>query len=852
MRSLMLCFALRGARALRAPPRALKAPRAAARSSGQRRAAYDVTEVEKKWQTFWEDDKTFKAERREGKDKKYILDMFPYPSGSGLHVGHPEGYTATDIMARYWRMCGFDVLHPMGWDAFGLPAEQHAINTGTHPRETTLKNIGTFKRQLKELGLSYDWDRELSTTDPEYVRWTQWIFLQLFEAGLAQQKEVPVNWCPALGTVLSNEEVINGLSERGDHPVVRAPLRQWVLKITEYADKLLAGLDGLDWPAGTLRSQREWIGRSEGTQVTFQVKGSSDIVEVFTTRPDTLMGATYVVVAPEHPLALKLGNVEAVQAYADAAARKSDMDRTADAKTKTGVPTASVAVHPLSGEDVPIWVADYVLGAYGTGAVMAVPAHDTRDFAFAEAFDLPIKRVVDGGDLPYCDPGVCVNSCEFDGLKTNKAKKAVTYKLSQEDKGAAQVTYKLRDWVFSRQRYWGEPIPITFPVLDENGALLQEGALDPRVQDEGFEIDFSQPQAVPTSDLPLRLPETDDYAPGEDPAGCLARIKDWRFYVQDGVWRARETNTMPQWAGSCWYYLRFADNANDDQLISPKLDADWLPVDLYVGGAEHAVLHLLYARFWHLFLHDQGHTSHPEPFTKLVHQGLILGADGEKMSKSRGNVVNPDDIIGEYGADALRLYEMFMGPLEAVKPWQTEQITGVVRFRDRVYAVCQKAGDVSIDEETDVLLNKSMRKVTKDIDSLGFNTAISQLMVLSKHLEGLDVVPREACEKLCLMVSPFAPHLGEECWRLLGHADSLASHEWITWDEAKCVDSVVEMAVQVNGKVRGKISLAPDAAEDAAKALAFAEEGVVKFTEGKEVKKVIYVPGKILNIVVAK
>ena len=842
MRALMLCFAARGARALRAPV-------ATRRSLVARRAAYDVAQVEEKWQRFWDDDKTFRSERNAGRDKKYILDMFPYPSGSGLHVGHPEGYTATDIMARYWRMKGFDVLHPMGWDAFGLPAEQHAINTGTHPRETTLKNIGTFKRQLKALGLSYDWDRELSTTDPDYVKWTQWIFLQLFDAGLAQQKEVPVNWCPALGTVLANEEVIDGLSERGDHPVVRAPLRQWVLKITEYADKLLAGLDGLDWPAGTLRSQREWIGRSEGTSVKFQVKGSDNDVEVFTTRPDTLMGATYVVLAPEHPLALKLGNEDSVKEYADAAARKSDMDRTADAKTKTGVPTASFAVHPLTGEDVPIWVADYVLGAYGTGAVMAVPAHDTRDYAFAEAFDLPIVRVVEGGDLPYTEPGTCVNSGEFDGLKTGKAKKAVTYKLSQLERGEKKVTYKLRDWVFSRQRYWGEPIPITFPVLDSNGAPLLEDALDPRVTDQGFEIDFSKPEAVPVDQLPLQLPETDDYAPGEDPAGCLARIKDWRFYVEDGHWRARETNTMPQWAGSCWYYLRYADNGNDAEFISQQNDKDWLPVDLYVGGAEHAVLHLLYARFWHLFLYDQKKVQSPEPFKKLVHQGLILGADGEKMSKSRGNVVNPDEVIAEHGADALRLYEMFMGPLEAVKPWQTAQVSGVVRFRDRVYAACAKAVDVACDDETEVLLHKSMRKVTQDIDSLGFNTAISQLMVLSKHLESMKEPPREACEKLALMVSPFAPHLGEECWSVLGHSDSLASHDWVEWDEAKCVDATVTMAVQVNGKVRAKISLAPDAAEDAAKELAFAEEGVQKFTEGKDIKKVIYVPGKILNIV---
>jgi len=852
---------LAGARALRPAAR----PRSLARGLATRRpAAYDVAEVEARWQARWDDEKTFASERREGREKKYVLDMFPYPSGSGLHVGHPEGYTATDIMSRYWRMRGYDVLHPMGWDAFGLPAEQHAINTGTHPRETTLTNIGTFKRQLKSLGLSYDWDRELSTTDPDYVRWTQWIFLQLFKVGLAEQKEVPVNWCPALGTVLANEEIIDGLSERGSHPVVRAPLRQWVLKITDYADKLLDGLDDLDWPAGTLRSQREWIGRSEGASVKFRVQGLEDeTVEVFTTRPDTLMGATYVCLAPEHPLVARLSdaNREAVDAYVAAAARKSDLDRTATSE-KTGVPTGSSVIHPLTGEALPLWVADYVLGAYGTGAVMAVPAHDSRDYAFAEAFDLPVKVVVESkagaeDELPFVGSGVAVNSGDkYDGLKTAKAKKAVTYDLDQRDAGGAQVTYKLRDWVFSRQRYWGEPIPITFPVLDGDGApLMADGAVDPRTAaDEAFAVDYANPAPVPEGELPLELPETDDYAPGDDPAGCLARVKDWRFYVEDGVWRARETNTMPQWAGSCWYYMRYADNANDDKMIGDAADKSWLPVDLYVGGAEHAVLHLLYARFWHKVLYDIGATTHEEPFAKLVHQGLILGSDGEKMSKSRGNVVNPDEVIGEHGADALRLYEMFMGPLEAVKPWQTAQVSGVVRFRDRVYAACAKASADAppLDQETDALLHKTMRKVTGDIDALGFNTAISALMVLATKLSGLEAPPADACEKLALMVSPFAPHLGEECWKLLGHAESLAYAPWVEWDEAKCVDATVTMAVQVNGKVRATIELAPDAPEDEARALGLGDAAVAKFTDGKDIKKVIYVPGKILNVVVAK
>ncbi|KAH8052054.1 hypothetical protein JL722_10501 [Aureococcus anophagefferens] len=769
---------LAGARALRPAAR----PRSLARGLATRRpAAYDVAEVEARWQARWDDEKTFASERREGREKKYVLDMFPYPSGSGLHVGHPEGYTATDIMSRYWRMRGYDVLHPMGWDAFGLPAEQHAINTGTHPRETTLTNIGTFKRQLKSLGLSYDWDRGA------------WIFLQLFKVGLAEQKEVPVNWCPALGTVLANEEIIDGLSERGSHPVVRAPLRQWVLKITDYADKLLDGLDDLDWPAGTLRSQREWIGRSEGAAVKFRVQGLEDeTVEVFTTRPDTLMGATYVCLAPEHPLVARLSdsNREAVDAYVAAAARKSDLDRTATSE-KTGVPTGSSVVHPLTGEALPLWVADYVLGAYGTGAVMAVPAHDARDFAFAaEAFDLPVKVVVESkagaeDELPFVGSGVAVNSGEkYDGLKTAKAKKAVTYDLDQQDAGGTQVTYKLRDWVFSRQRYWGEPIPITFPVLDGDGAPLQaDGAVDPRTAaDEAFVVDYANPAPVPEGELPLELPETDDYAPGDDPAGCLARVKDWRFY----------------WAGSCWYYMRYADNANDEKMIGDAADKSWLPVDLYVGGAEHAVLHLLYARFWHKVLYDIGATTHEEPFAKLVHQGLILGSDGEKMSK---------------------------------RP----------RTRRR-----------SLDQETDALLHKTMRKVTGDIDALGFNTAISALMVLATKLSGLETPPADACEKLALMVSPFAPHLGEECWRLLGHAESLAYAPWVEWDEAKCVDATVTMAVQVNGKVRATIELAPDAPEDEARALGLGDAAVAKFTDGKDIKKVIYVPGKILNVVVAK
>jgi leucyl-tRNA synthetase len=827
------------------------------KEGNEREGRYDAAEVEPRWQRFWEEHRTFEAKRRPGAKKRYLLDMFPYPSGAGLHVGHPEGYTATDIVARYARMRGDDVLHPMGWDSFGLPAEQHAIETGTHPASTTNKNIDTFRRQLKMLGMSYDWSRELATTDTAYVRWTQWIFLKLFHRGLAYQDEIPVNWCPALGTVLANEEVVDGKSERGGHPVVRTPLRQWMLRITAYADRLAEDLAGVDWPSGTLTMQREWIGRSEGAEIRFAVDGhaSADIA-VFTTRPDTLMGVTYVVLAPEHALVSSITtetNRAAVAAYVAEASRRSDRDRIAEAKTKTGVPTGAFAVHPITGAKVPIWVADYVIGSYGTGAVMAVPGHDERDFAFAKAFSLPIVEVVspDGklhGELTaaFVDDGVAVQSGAFDGLSTAACKKAVVEELVKRGRGASRVTYKLRDWVFSRQRYWGEPIPIYFPVdLPEGG--------DPR---EGAKavIRFQEPIAVPESELPLTLPELADYRPGDDPAGPLARALHWRFFQKDGKWFARETNTMPQWAGSCWYYLRFVDPKNPSVGWSKEAYDAWMPVDLYVGGAEHAVLHLLYSRFWHKVLFDEGFVTHKEPFAKLVHQGMILGEDGEKMSKSRGNVINPDDIVKAHGADALRLYEMFMGPLEAVKPWQSSQIQGVVRFRDRLWALCHKPLVAEIDAETKKLLHKTIKKVTSDIEALAFNTAISAMMVLVNHLTGAEKVPREAAEALALLVSPFAPHLGEELWKELGHgADcggTLAYVAWPTYDEALCIDDVIELPVQVNGKVRGRVSLARNASEEDAKKAALAAEGVGAFVEGKQVKKFIYVAGKIANLVV--
>mmetsp|Transcript_13578 Transcript_13578/g.31849 ORF Transcript_13578/g.31849 Transcript_13578/m.31849 type:complete len:888 (-) Transcript_13578:41-2704(-) len=833
---------------------------AAATEAASAKTGYPFDEVERKWQSYWEENETFKTPTRDtSKPKKYVLDMFPYPSGAGLHVGHPEGYTASDVMARYWRMTGHDVLHPIGWDSFGLPAEQYAVQTGTQPAVTTKKNIANFKRQLKMLGFSYDWDRELATTDTAYVKWTQWIFLQLYKKGLAEQSEVSVNWCPALGTVLANEEVINGLSERGDHPVQRLPLRQWVLKITEYADRLESGLDGVRWPAGTVTSQQQWIGKSVGCEIVFDVEGSDENVKVFTTRPDTLLGVTYVTLAPEHPLVQSITTPEhkdVVDAYVTETSSRSDLDRTSS-KEKTGVFTGAYVNNPLSGDRIPVWIGDYVLGSYGTGAVMAVPAHDSRDFEFAKKFELDIKWVVDpkSGELDkdeaFTEPGLAVNSGAFDGLSTKECKKAVIKKLEEINKGGAQTTYKLRDWVFSRQRYWGEPIPIYFPVEFSEG--VDASSQDPKNDGCDHTIRFDKPIPVEESDLPLELPHMENFEPGDDPAGCLARAKDWRYFKKDGKWFARETNTMPQWAGSCWYYFRFLDPKNNDEAFSKQMDKDWMPVDLYIGGAEHAVLHLLYARFWHQVLYDLGYSEHAEPFEKLVHQGMILGSDGEKMSKSRGNVVNPDDIVDEQGADALRLYEMFMGPLEAVKPWQTNQVSGVVRFQNRLYNVVKAAAEFKtndMDKETTRLLHKTMKKVTEDIESMSFNTAISSMMVLTNHLVSLgNKVPLEAAEKLSLMVSPLAPHLGEECWSILGHNDSLAYAPWVVYDEDLCVDDEITMGVQVNGKSRGQITIPADADEDMAVSAAKEVDRVQTQLEGKEIRKIIYVKGRILNII---
>ncbi|MGB8329243.1 MAG: leucine--tRNA ligase [Polyangiales bacterium] len=812
---------------------------------------YDPATIEPKWQAYWGEHDTFHTPDGTDAPTTYILDMFPYPSGAGLHVGHPEGYTATDIMARYRRATGYDVLHPMGWDAFGLPAEQHAIRTGTHPRDTTAENIDTFRRQLKMLGFSYDWAREIDTTAPEYIKWTQWIFLKLFARGLAYQSEVAVNWCAELGTVLANEEVINGLSERGGHPVERVPLRQWVLRITAYADRLLEDLETVDWPNSTRIMQQEWIGRSEGAEVSFDVAGHDEAIEVFTTRPDTLFGATFMVLAPEHPLARRVTTAERrreVAAYVERAKNKSERDRQAN-KDKTGVFTGGFAINPVNGAEVPIYIADYVLWGYGTGAIMAVPAHDERDFEFATAHGIPIVEVVSKTGVPsdgplkeaMVDPGLAVNSGKYDGLSTGEFKKRVTFDLEAAGKGVSRVEYKLRDWVFSRQRYWGEPIPIYFPVETQG---------DPRAG-AAYTIRYDQPIAVEESELPLRLPELDDYRPGADPAGVLARAEHWRFFQKGGRWFARETNTMPQWAGSCWYYLRFLDPDNAEALCSPELAKRWLPVDLYVGGAEHAVLHLLYARFWHKVLYDEGVVPVKEPFKKLVHQGMILGEGGQKMSKSRGNVVNPDDIVAAFGADSMRVYEMFMGPLEATKPWSTSSIAGVRRFLDRAFAVTLRADAAAEpDGRLTRLLHQTIRKVTDDIEAMRFNTAISAMMVLTNELMKLDKVPAQALAVLAKLLHPFAPHLGEELWEMLGHSPSIQFAPWPTYDPALCEEDEVEVAVQVNGKVRGRITLSKAATETQALTAARGVPTVAAQLEGQTVRKTIWVPGKILNLIV--
>ena len=800
---------------------------------------YEPSVIEPRWQQYWDAHKTFEVREDTAKPKFYCLDMFPYPSGAGLHVGHPEGYTATDILCRYKRMQGFNVLHPMGWDAFGLPAEQYAIQNGTHPSITTQVNINNFRRQIKALGFSYDWSREVDTTDPDYYRWTQWIFVQLYKKGLAYMAEVPVNWCPELGTVLANEEVIDGRSERGNFPVVRMPMRQWMLRITHYADRLLEDLDGLDWPESIKEMQRHWIGRSIGAEVDFPVVGHDAKVTVFTTRPDTLFGATYMVLAPEHPLVERIASAAqagAVAAYRERAASKSDLERTDLAKEKSGVFTGAYATNPVTGAQIPVWIGDYVLATYGTGAIMAVPGHDQRDYEFARQFDLPIVEVISGGDLSkaaHTGNGELVNSGFLNGMDVKAAKQAMVEWLEQRAAGKGAVNYRLRDWLFSRQRYWGEPFPLVH--LDSGEIVLLD-----------------------ESTLPLKLPQVETYKPSGTGESPLATITDWvEVTLPDGRKGRRETNTMPQWAGSCWYYLRYMDPKNADAPWSKEKEQYWMPVDLYVGGAEHAVLHLLYSRFWHKVLYDLGWVSTKEPFQRLVNQGLILGEDGQKMSKSLGNVVNPDDVIAKYGADAMRLFEMFMGPLEAPKPWSTTGVDGVRRFLDRAWRLY-------VDQETDApqvrdeapseglkrALHKCIKKVTQDVEGMRFNTAISAMMEFVNAITPTTERPRALLEPFALLLAPFAPHLGEELWARLGHSGSLAYAPWPQWDEALTRDATVSYAVQVNGKLRGQLELAPNATEAEAVAAARAVENVARFLEGQTERKVVFVPGRMVNFVV--
>jgi leucyl-tRNA synthetase len=987
--------------------------------------SYDPQLIEPRWQRYWEEHQTFRTLDRSEKPKLYLLDMFPYPSGAGLHVGHPEGYTATDILARYRRMRGFHVLHPMGWDAFGLPAEQYAVETGTHPRDTTQRNIDTFRRQIQMLGFSYDWEREVNTTDPGYYQWTQWIFLQLFDTWydaelrrgrpiaellipeavraegeravrryqdskrLAYQAEVPVNWCPALGTVLANEEVVDGRSERGGHPVVRMPLRQWLLRITAYAERLLDDLSEVAWPESIKKMQRDWIGRSEGAEVDFRLAEGAGTIRVFTTRPDTLFGATYMVLAPEHPLVESIttpGQKAAVGAYQAQAARKSDLERTELAKKKTGVFTGAYAINPVNNEKIPVWIADYVLISYGTGAIMAVPGHDERDFEFAREFRLPIRPVVRpplewlrntkvyctlsrinidreetlevgqprkdrlaeveavlpatlppgeaaivrsailawgraGGDpdkvvevlykeTPECfeesftGDGVAMNSGTFDGLATPEFKSRIIAWLEERGLGTRKINYKLRDWLFSRQRYWGEP----FPILHE-------------VDDAGRPTGFVQPLSA--DELPLVLPELEDYKPTGKPEPPLEKATSWVWVTRGGKRFKRETNTMPQWAGSCWYYLRYLDPKNEKMFCDPAKEKYWMPVDLYVGGAEHAVLHLLYSRFWHKVLFDRGHVHTPEPFLRLVNQGMILGEmeftafrhNGEwvsaanvdpadsrdrktgapvervkltedavekqgeyfvlkdqpiirvdarayKMSKSRGNVINPDKVVEEYGADSMRLYEMFMGPLEATKPWSMRGVEGVYRFLGRVWrlVIDDRATEMKLsdavrdgkpDAETLRRLHQTIKKVTDDLDGMAFNTAIAAMMEFTNHLTKLDVRPRAVLEPFVLLLSPFAPHLAEELWAVLGHKNTLAYEAWPMYEEALLREETIEVPVQINGKLRAKLTVPADIDEAGLRAAALADEKVRGLIEGKQVRKVIVVPGKLVNIVVS-
>ncbi|MFL2100195.1 leucine--tRNA ligase [Desemzia sp. FAM 23989] len=796
--------------------------------------------IEKKWQQYWDTNKSFRVIEDPEKDKFYAMDMFPYPSGSGLHVGHPEGYTATDILSRMKRAQGYNVLHPMGWDAFGLPAEQYALDTGNDPAEFTAENIQTFKRQINSLGFSLDWDREINTTDPEYYKWTQWIFTKLYEKGLAYEAEVAVNWCPALGTVLANEEVIDGKSERGGHPVYRKPMKQWMLKITAYADRLLEDLELVDWPENIKDMQRNWIGKSVGANVTFSVKESSEEFTVFTTRPDTLFGATYAVLAPESDLVEKITTPEqkaAVEAYIKESSLKSDLDRTDLNKDKSGVFTGAYAINPVNGKEMPIWIADYVLASYGTGAIMAVPAHDQRDWEFATKFDLEIIPVLEGGDITkeaFTEDGTHINSEFLDGLGKEAAIEKMNSWLEEKEIGKKETTYRLRDWLFARQRYWGEPIPV---IHWEDGTTT----------------------TVPEEELPLLLPVTNEIKPSGTGESPLANITDWVNVVdpETGKKGKRDTNTMPQWAGSSWYHLRYIDPHNSEQLADPEKLKEWLPVDIYIGGAEHAVLHLLYARFWHKFLYDIGVVPTKEPYQKLFNQGMILGENNEKMSKSKGNVVNPDDVVEQYGADTLRVYEMFMGPLDASIAWSENGLEGSRKFLDRVWRLIMDEDDKLRDRITtfndgklDVVYHQTVKKVTKDYDALRFNTAISQLMVFVNEAYKAEALPVEYIKGLIQLLAPIAPHLGEELWQKVTQSQEGISYAaWPTYDEKYLQKDEVEVVFQVNGKLRSKVQVSKEISKDDMEKLAMADEKVQQYIEGKNIRKVIVVPGKLVNIV---
>ena len=847
--------------------------------SSERRKPYPFDQIEPKWQAIWEERQLFHAPNPgeknfdPSKTKFYILDMFPYPSGAGLHVGHPEGYTATDIVTRYKRMRAFNVLHPMGWDAFGLPAEQYAIKTGEHPAITTRENVAKFKKQLQRIGFSYDWKREINTTDPRYYKWTQWIFLQIYnswfnpatnkaepistyrgknpdEVRLAYVAEVPVNWCPELGTVLANEEVIDGKSEIGGHPVVRRPMRQWMLRITAYAERLINELDRLDWPEGIKLLQRNWIGRSEGAEIDFKIDNHDEKIRVFTTRPDTLYGGTFLVLAPEHSLVDLVVTEEhwpAVREYRERTARKSELERAELTKEKTGVFTGAFAINPATNEKIPVWIADYVLVGYGTGAIGGVPAHDERDLEFAKKFDLPIKEVVQPmGDEPamgFTGEGIAINSPIINGLTSAEAKKKMTAWLEERGQGKGAISYKLRDWLFSRQRYWGEPIPIVWK--DGKHAALSE------------------------TELPVIPPQLNDYKPtgtGEPP---LAKAKDWVRYSDKAL---RETNTMPQWAGSCWYYLRFCDPHNDKRFVGEEAERYWMGgdkpggIDLYVGGTEHAVLHLLYARFWHKVLFDLGYVSKPEPFQRLVNQGIILGEDNQKMSKSRGNIVNPDDVIDQYGADAFRCYEMFMGPLEQMKPWSMRGVEGVARFLARAWRLFMTENQegewelsgrivyVNPNKPQQKVTHATIKKVTEDIESFSFNTAISQMMIFVNAFTNAEASPLSVMRTLLVLLNPFAPHLTSELWEKLNakfqDLGGITEQKWPTYDERFLVEDEVEIVIQVNGKVRDRMKMSVAATDEEMRAAALANPKIKKLTAGKTLRNVVVVPKKLVNVVI--